>query len=102
MELKKILLTIIFVLSSSWVVSKDISLDEEITDDIKYAVTSRYNTINDNPYEEKVLGLSLFYFRDGRIHCAVLPTFVACLLSGIKFVCSSFFNNDIMMSIVIR
>lgn len=58
---------IIFVLSSSWVVSKDISLDEEITDDIKYAVTSRYNTINDNPYEEKVLDLSLFYFRDGRI-----------------------------------
>jgi O-antigen ligase len=57
---------IIFILSSSWVVSKDISIDEEITDDIKYAVTSRYNTINDNPYEEKVLDLSLFYFRDGR------------------------------------
>lgn len=58
---------IIFVLSSSWVVSKDIIIDEEIPYEIKYAVTSRYNTINDNPYEEKVLDLTLFYFRDGRI-----------------------------------
>ena len=58
---------LIFILSSSWVVSKDITVDEEITDEIKYAVTSRYKTINDNPYEEKVLDLSLFYFRDGRI-----------------------------------
>jgi O-antigen ligase len=58
---------VIFIISSSWVVSKDISIDEEITDDIKYALTSRYNTINDNPYEEKVLNLNLFYFRDGRV-----------------------------------
>ena len=58
---------IIFVLSTSWVVSRDVTVDEEITDEIKYAITSRYNTINDNPYEEKVLDLSLFYFRDGRI-----------------------------------
>ena len=41
-------------------VSKDISIDEEITDDIKYALTSRYNTINDNPYEEKVLNLNCY------------------------------------------
>jgi len=57
----------IFVISSSWVVSRDVTVDEEITNEIKYAITSRYNTINDNPYEEKVLDLSLFYFRDGRI-----------------------------------
>lgn len=58
---------IIFALSSSWVVSRDISVDDEITDDIKFAITSRYNTINDNVYEETVLNISLFYFRDGRI-----------------------------------
>ena len=58
---------IIFALSSSWVVSRDISVDEEITDDIKFAITSRYNTINDNVYEDTVLNISLFYFRDGRI-----------------------------------
>tara|TARA_Y100001958_G_scaffold158618_1_gene157082 strand:+ start:1722 stop:3062 length:1341 start_codon:yes stop_codon:yes gene_type:complete len=58
---------IIFALSSSWVVSRDISVDEEITGDIKFAITSRYSTINDNVYEETVLNISLFYFRDGRI-----------------------------------
>jgi len=58
---------VLFVLSTSWVVSKDIVINEEINDEIKYAVTSRYNTINDNDYEEKVLDLNLFYFRDGRI-----------------------------------
>ena len=62
-----ILSLIVFTLSSSWVVSRDITVDEYITDDIKFAITSRYHTINDNVYEETVLNISLFYFRDGRI-----------------------------------
>ncbi len=62
-----ILSLIVFALSSSWVVSRDITVDEDITDDIKFAITSRYHTINDNVYEETVLNVSLFYFRDGRI-----------------------------------
>lgn len=62
-----ILSLIVFTLSSSWVVSRNITVDEYITDDIKFAITSRYHTINDNVYEETVLNISLFYFRDGRI-----------------------------------
>ncbi|MDA9645436.1 hypothetical protein N9T02_01025 [Candidatus Actinomarina] len=58
---------IIFILSTSWVVSRDIKIDEEISNDLKFAITSRYNTINDNPYEKEVLQLTLFYFEDGRI-----------------------------------
>ena len=61
------ILSLIVTLSSSWVVSRDITVDEYITDDIKFAITSRYHTINDNVYEETVLNISLFYFRDGRI-----------------------------------
>ncbi len=69
---KKIIITIflsaiVFVLSTSWVVSRDLVVDEEITDELKYAITSRYSTINDNRYEEDYLKLSLFYFEDGRI-----------------------------------
>lgn len=62
-----ILSLIVFTLSSSWVVSRNITVDEYITDDIKFAITNRYHTINDNVYEETVLNISLFYFRDGRI-----------------------------------
>ncbi len=62
-----ILSLIVFAISSSWVVSRDIKVDEDITDDIKFAITSRYHTINDNVYEETVLNVSLFYFKDGRI-----------------------------------
>tara|TARA_B100000965_G_C19536892_1_gene733784 strand:- start:21 stop:1358 length:1338 start_codon:yes stop_codon:yes gene_type:complete len=69
---KKIIITIflsaiVFVLSTSWVVSRDLVVDEEITDELKYAITSRYSTINDNRYEEDYLKLSLFYFENGRI-----------------------------------
>ena len=62
-----IISVILFVISSSWVVSRDITIDEEITDDIKYAITSRYNTINDNQYEDIVLDIKLFYVEDGRL-----------------------------------
>ncbi len=62
-----IISVILFVISSSWVVSRDITIDEEITDDIKYAITSRYNTINDNQYEDIVLDIKLFYIEDGRL-----------------------------------
>lgn len=58
---------LIFVISTSWVVSKDIVIDEEIDSEIKYAITSRYRTINDNTYEREVLKLKLFYFEDGRL-----------------------------------
>ncbi len=58
---------IIFALSASWVVSRDVTVDEELTDDIKFAITSRYHTINDNVYEETVLNIKLFYIEDGRI-----------------------------------
>ena len=69
---KYILLTILIsiillLISTSWVVSRDISIDEEIEEELKYAITSRYQTINDNVYEREVLKLKLFYFRDGRI-----------------------------------
>ena len=69
---KKIIITIfisaiIFILSTSWVVSRDLVVDEEITDELKYAITSRYSTINDNVYEQEYLKLRLFYFENGRI-----------------------------------
>ncbi len=72
---KYILLTILIsiillLISTSWVVSRDISIDEEIEQELKYAITSRYQTINDNVYESEVLKLKLFYFRDGRIFSA--------------------------------
>ena len=57
-----ILISIILLLiSTSWVVSRDISIDEEIEEELKYAITSRYQTINDNVYEREVLKLKLFY-----------------------------------------
>ena len=58
---------IIFLLSTSWVVSKDVSIDEDIDQELKFAITSRYSTINDNKYEEDILELKLFYFEYGRI-----------------------------------
>ena len=58
---------IVFVLSTSWVVSRDLVVDEEISDELKFAITSRYQTINDNVYEAEYLKLNLFYFEDGRI-----------------------------------
>jgi len=58
---------VIFLMSTSWVVSKDIVIDEEIDQELKFAITSRYSTINDNVYEEEVLNLSIFYFNEGRI-----------------------------------
>ena len=48
-------------------VSKNIAIDETISEELKFAITSRYKTINDNKYEKEVLELSLFYFQDGRI-----------------------------------
>ena len=50
-----ILSLIVFIVSTSWVVSKDIVIDEDIDSEIKYAITSRYRTINDNVYEREVL-----------------------------------------------
>ena len=58
---------LIFVISTSWVVSKDLNIDEEISDELKYAITSRYSSINDNVYEQEYLKLRLFYFENGRI-----------------------------------
>lgn len=58
---------LIFIISTSWVVSKDLTIDEEISDELKYAITSRYSTINDNVYEQEYLKLRLFYFENGRI-----------------------------------
>ena len=58
---------IIFLVSTSWVVSRNIVVDEDISQELKFAVTSRYSTINDNKYEDEVLKLNLFYFEDGRI-----------------------------------
>lgn len=57
----------IFLLSTSWVVGKDIVVDEEITQELKFAITSRYSTINDNAYEEEYLQLSLFYIENNRL-----------------------------------
>ena len=34
---------------------------------MKFAITNRYSTIYDNKYEEEILELGLFYFRDNRI-----------------------------------
>ena len=48
-----ILSLIVFIVSTSWVVSKDIVIDEDIDSEIKYAITSRYRTINDNVYERE-------------------------------------------------
>ena len=62
-----ILSILIFLMSTSWVVSKDIVIDEEIDQELKFAITSRYSTINDNVYEEEVLNLNIFYFNEGRI-----------------------------------
>lgn len=67
LSLSFVLGIIIFLLSTSWVVSKDISIDEEIDQELKFAITSRYSTINDNKYEEEILELKLFYFEQGRI-----------------------------------
>ena len=58
---------LIFLLSTSWVVGKDIVVDEEITQELKFAITSRYSTINDNAYEEEYLQLSLFYIENNRL-----------------------------------
>ena len=58
---------IVFIVSTSWVVSKDIVIDEDIDSEIKYAITSRYRTINDNVYEREVLKLKLFYFENNRL-----------------------------------
>lgn len=58
---------IVFLVSTSWVVSRDISIDEDIDQELKFAITSRYSTINDNKYEEEILKLNLIYFEDGRI-----------------------------------
>ena len=57
----------IFLSSTSYVVSKNVVIDETISDELKFAITSRYKTINDNKYEREVLELSLFYFQNGRI-----------------------------------
>ena len=62
-----ILSLIVFIVSTSWVVSKDIVIDEDIDSEIKYAITSRYRTINDNVYEREVLKLKLFYFENNRL-----------------------------------
>lgn len=59
--------SLIFILSTSWVVSRDLVVDEEISNELKYAITSRYSSINDNVYENEYLQLSLFYFDNGRI-----------------------------------
>lgn len=69
---KKLLLTItasivVFILSTSWVVSRDLVIDEDISEELKFAITSRYQTINDNVYEKEFLKLKLFYLEDGRI-----------------------------------
>ena len=61
------LTSFIFLSSTSYVVSKNIAIDETISEELKFAITSRYKTINDNKYEKEVLELSLFYFQDGRI-----------------------------------
>ena len=58
---------IIFLISTSWVVSRNIVLDSDITEELKFAITNRYSTIYDNKYEEEILELGLFYFRDNRI-----------------------------------
>lgn len=58
----------VFLISINWVVSRDIILDSDISDELKYAITNRYSTINDNKYEEEVLELSLFYFKNNRIY----------------------------------
>ena len=58
---------LVFLVSTTWVVSRDIVIDEDIDNEIKYAITSRYQTINDNVYEKEVLKLKLFYFENGRI-----------------------------------
>lgn len=58
---------LIFLSSTSYVVSKNIIIDEEITEELKIAITTRYSSINDNKYEKEVLDLSLFYFQNGRI-----------------------------------
>lgn len=65
--LSVVISAILFLISTSWVVSRDVSIDEEINDELKYAITSRYQTINDNVYESEVLKLKLFYFEDKRI-----------------------------------
>ena len=67
LSLSFVLGIIIFLLSTSWVVSKDVSIDEDINQELKFAITSRYSTINDNKYEEEILELKLFYFEHGRI-----------------------------------
>jgi hypothetical protein len=58
---------IVFLISTSWVVGKDVVIDQDISEDLKFAITNRYSTINDNQYEKEILQLSLFYFRDNRI-----------------------------------
>ena len=62
-----ILSLIVFIVSASWVVIKDIVIDEDIDSEIKYAITSRYRTINDNVYEREVLNHKLFYFENNRL-----------------------------------
>ena len=59
---------LVFLISTNWVVSKDIVLDSDISEELKYAITNRYSTINDNKYEKEVLELSLFYFKNNRIY----------------------------------
>ena len=58
---------IIFLISISWVVSRNVVIDSEISEELKFAITNRYSTINDNKYEEEILELGLFYFQDNRI-----------------------------------
>ena len=57
----------VFLISTSWVVGRELVIDEEIDDELKYAITSRYQGINDNLYESEVLKLKLFYFENGRL-----------------------------------
>ena len=59
---------LVFLISTNWVVSRDIVLDSDISEELKYAITNRYSTINDNKYEKEVLELSLFYFKNNRIY----------------------------------
>lgn len=58
---------ILFIFSSSWVVNQDIVIDEEIGFELKYALTHRYSSINDNVYEKEVLKLKLFYIDQNRL-----------------------------------
>lgn len=58
----------IFILSTSWIVDKDIVIEDTIDQDIVHIINYRYGSINDNYYEKEVLKLRLFYVREGRLY----------------------------------